>query len=174
VGVFDGTNTYVSLGAGAWTLPTAGLTVACWAYLTDTATSRIFLAKRSSGSDFDGFALHYAQPDDRFYLTITDDNIGWDTAVYESATGRTNQWVHLAATTNFSTNSSLYLNGALVSTDNSPATSIASTSDLQIGGCADASWDMIGRLADVRFYSIALTGSEVRQLYLSELSGAIL
>ncbi len=156
--VFDG-NTSISATAPA---PDAMVTIAGWIKPTSVTGTILY---RGHSSCCLSYELQLVNGKLQFGMT-TSPGSNPDVTVISNSSIPLNSWTHIAVTYSSANNAiSLYVNGALDASGNK--TGIISNSEpaLSIGARIPAANYFSGSMDDLRFYTRALTSSEIGELY---------
>jgi hypothetical protein len=150
---FDGTDDYVDLGTP---LSYTNHTVCGWFKANDTASTKIILDARDSGTDGIFIAVESGE---NITYRVGDGGTSND---LDSSTGYSNEWYHVSATYD-GTTQKLYIDGILVASG-SISISINTTNNAKIGTRSFTSNHLFfdGSLANVGIWSRALSASEVQ------------
>ncbi len=156
---FDGTSSYISVGAPASLDIINAITLSAWVKSPSwhpTAVWRSIFDKSTYGL--------YIQPSSnavRFQLNIT----GVGLTSLDTSALNTNQWYHVVGTYDKdagSNNFKIYVNG-VAQNQGTQTNTIVASSNLNIGLYSGAYFN--GTMDDLRVYNRALSASEVKQLY---------
>lgn len=160
---FDGVNDYVNYGTAESIDLTGNYTISMWVKTSTTSSVKTLYQKNYAALGYRLTYLNYPSTGKLLFYSGS----GSDDSALTSITSDLNNgnWRHLVFQIDGNTQN-LYIDGIL---DNS-RTKVASTapaSSFTIGYHADANRFFKGTIDDVRIYNRALTGDEVRQLYLT-------
>ena len=159
---FNGTTQYVDMGAStpALNLSTTG-TVSAWIYNTSSASQWQAIAGNLDwGSDTNGYILGLDSSTVVWELGNASSNISdnGSTAV------TLNAWHHVAVTWDGTTVLS-YLDGAQQTSDSQTLTPTPSLTNFEISADGANSEFFYGKIDDVRVYNVALSATQIGQLY---------
>ena len=170
---FDETDDYIASDSGVTWGVADKWTISWWMYMDSTALQT-------------WFSLQQATPDRNKIEFITNNGIREIYGVFTDGAGaslqvdtnngvwKTGEWTHVAVTNNGSTTAAdafeFYINGAQVNsqvTAGGPSLTVwANTArTLNIGQQVGTGRNVDGRMADVRMYSVALSATQVREMY---------
>jgi hypothetical protein len=156
---FDGVSNYVVANLIPAVTKTGTYTFSAWVKTNSTASQSIFDNPGSSGNCSDRNGMIYSR-------TVTGDlEFGYyDGVSWTGASGlmSTNAWHHVVGINNAGV-VSLYIDGVLQSGTNAPYATCGSS--LQIGQTFSQGMPFSGQIDDARFYSRALSASDVLALY---------
>ncbi|MHC4640680.1 MAG: LamG-like jellyroll fold domain-containing protein [Planctomycetota bacterium] len=167
---FDGVDDYVDCGnSDSLYLEDEGFTVGAWVKLNSSLNNRWLVAKGAWGNDRNG----------DYWLNLHPNTRNFNFAILTSAgayrspqfSGSTGQWYNITGVFDGSS-LALYVNGQSVGTP-TPVTGSIATNDhiVQIGGEPTKHANIHGVVDEVRIYSRALTGEEIRANIHRRLSG---
>lgn len=166
---FNGINKYVDARNPANLQLTGALTLEGWIKLNDTAANAALFGRgHGLGSDGNyGYFLTYYAPTKSLYFD-TYSATARD-ALYLSNAITDNNWHHIAATWDGTTNSNgkkLYLDGKLVAQKASAVNSIGIPAyNFRIGLDGNGNYPLNGAIDEVKVYNKALTASEIQANY---------
>ncbi|MCF6153373.1 MAG: hypothetical protein E3K38_14040 [Candidatus Kuenenia stuttgartiensis] len=172
---FDGADDYVSIPSMNYD----EISVTAWFYKNqnDTTNADAIFGGWKWNSDIqknEGFDIRFYKttPDTIDFCLVTEDTSGTRTRMTASNNlgDSTGAWYHVACTYNQSTGEQkLYINGALVKTENHPAgnkiTPLSTYSDMRIGHSRVNKGYFNGKIDEVCIYNHALSDQEVQNLY---------
>ncbi len=150
--IFNGSSHYIDTGYGQGIDPSINPhTFSIWARSNDIGKSAMFLAPTSLIGDT---RAYFATYNTKWSMGIQ--NNGWGNGVIDV----TNQWTHVTISMNGST-ASMYINGEFSHSKSYSSYSFSTNFNIARGN--GYHWN--GVVDDVRFYSRALSASEVSTLY---------
>ena len=161
---FDGTDDYVEMGnASDLNVTTGDFTIMAWVYITGyIAGPRVILSKDSNiGGSNSGYGFTYEGSKARLIVegaTAQRATVGATTLVY-------NKWYHMVGTFDYDGAAYLYLNGVQDATSSTATGDVTTTDPFRIGWDAVASRQLTGNISEASFWNIALSSSQVKQLY---------
>lgn len=157
---FDGTDdnlvlpSPIDIGSDAWT-------VIIWFKIDSSSWTYSFITNQSGWSVANVLRVDAGQINYRHYDSTWINETGTDTMT-------TNQWNMVAFVNQWDDTIDFYLNGELDSQWHDSTLSIANWFVDQIGGDWGWSWNLDGKIDDMRIYNRALSAGEVGSLYVSE------
>ena len=178
---FDGLDDYVDLGNDPSLKPTFPLTVSAWINASNLEKISYILGLDDQSSNYYGISFFVRGPEHFNKLATSYGDGGHPSSVNRrSKIGNTtllaDTWYHVTAVIRGATDMDLYINGDndggwYDGTGGSLAYSNGN-SHVATGGYAVVPHNFNGVIDDVRIYNHALSGEEVRQLYLDGTMGA--
>lgn len=161
---FAGDNDYVSLGSINSDF-TGGLTVALWARPTSNGSWARFM-DIGNGAATDNIFFTRVGTSNDLRLDIQDGSLGASQTLTASDAIINNEWHHYAVTVDNSGNAKIYRDGQLLVSGTTGVPGNVTRSNNYIGRSnwsADAYYQ--GRMYDVRLYNMAVTSTEIAELY---------
>ncbi len=156
---FNG-NSYISMGNIAAMHVSSPITLSAWIYTSSTSSLQTILTDRASSNNAQ-FSFRINNGTNLEYYFNTGST--WIEFIANNVI-TSNTWTHVAAT-NDGTNIKLYVNGKVVYSTTTSATPAPSTGNIQIGGWVGATEPFNGLIDEVAYWSRALSGSELLELY---------
>jgi hypothetical protein len=158
---FDGTDDYVSLGAGSTLNITGPITVSAWVKGGSFGAANAVVARGTGAGSTTQYLLTVESGIPRFYIS--------NGAAIFFATGgttlTTGTWYHLTATFD-ATTLKIYTNGVIGTNATFSGTQTTySTNPPSIGAYSTGTFPFNGQIDDVRIYNYALTAGQVKLLY---------
>lgn len=148
--VFNGTSDYIETNTP---FSYTNHTVACWAYLDNSAATRIIFDNREGSGD--GIVLYFDSSDRPAYLV--------NSAFRNTSTAYENVWVYVVGTYD-GTTQKLYIDGSLI-TSQATSQTISTANDATIGRRGDVVTDYFkGNLANVAVWNRALSSDEINSV----------
>ncbi|MDC0231057.1 LamG domain-containing protein [Aureispira] len=157
------TNSYIDHGD---VLDMSGsFSIGGWVYNNGCDYTTI-ISKREGNSPYNGFHLSY-ENQGNFEFVIHEN---WGNGGPQSIVGTpaiSNEWVHIVAVFNAGNSIKLYLNGALVASENTTISSLLNNNAPFLIGSLQTpgSWSWDGKLDDIFIYDKALTSGEINTIY---------
>ncbi len=170
---FDGSNDYINISdSNELDVTTGSMTISLWSKPSNCSVSGSMITKDRSGSGVKPNYVFYGGNSVQFGIS---DGSNWDSFIVSSGyTCSTSSWFHVVGVQDRDAGVvSLYINGVLDNTDDTPGDGYNSSGDLHIAHREDNSESMpgdqteyhAGQLDDIRIYNRALSAGEVAYLY---------
>jgi hypothetical protein len=164
---FDGTDDYVNVPRSS-SYETSNITITAWVFLNNTTANHELVRKQAAGGS--GFDLRWENGAQvRFWVKAGG---SWDNIEINRSKISAGNWHHIAAVYNTVT-MKLFVDGV---EEGSKIHSVGGniqydSADLHIGSGRpeDASYNMNGKIDEVRIYNRALSTDEVKQIYQSNI-----
>ena len=159
---FDGTNDWLSSSNAAFNF-TASFSFGGWFYIDNFSDSRVLVARLSSGSN--GWWSYYDTGPVVAFETFSG---GVSTSLHTSPTLSVSAatWFHVVFTRTANTNTKIYINGSLISTDSDTSENITAGGNLEIGSNTGGSNKLNGRAQDVFIHKdTVLADDDVNRIY---------
>jgi len=157
--LFDGANDYIDCGLASQLDFTGPFTMSVWVNMGTQTTYHMVASKYAANKGWDIYALS-----GKVYVALRGTSA--ITGNCSPVVMTTGTWQHLAVTATLS-EVLVYINGVLQPMVNNTGTwtpDPATASSLQIGA-RSASLPFIGKMCDMRFYDVALTGTQIASIY---------
>lgn len=162
----DGTDDYVTIPYAAGTSPATAITVSIWVKFDDkdrVVTKQTIINNYQS----QGWSMHISSSNLRFNAAV--DGSNYSTA-YPTSNLNNGEWYHVVGTYD-GTDIKLYVNGALVATNNKPGgltyagnMRVCIGAETSPGGCGGG-WYLAGSVDDAAVWQTALSLSEIQTIY---------
>lgn len=161
---FDGENDYVIMPNATNLNPENQLTIMAWAKTRDNKTCKI-----AQKGDWDGHGVHQDKWSGwRGHIRLATNNsvsIGWNNGIPQY-----NEWYHICVTYN-GTLLKLFVNGQLKNSQEVSGNLKVNSRTFSIGSDTGAQKYFNGFIDDVRFYSSALSQTEIQAIYNNQETG---
>lgn len=172
-GYFDGTNDYINLSnPQSLNLTNKGFTISAWINPKAGMTGNWYyniIAKDSLYKNGTGIEIHGSYNRIEFWIRNSTKGITYSVWNYGSISNIAGNWIHIAGVYNMS-KMHLYIDGTLKDSDATVVSPFFSSSDWRIGHAAGALDKYFnGTIDEVRIWNRSLSGSEIYQIYASNL-----
>ncbi|BAQ92647.1 hypothetical protein [uncultured Mediterranean phage uvMED] len=163
--LFNGSNSTIAIPNNSVFNFTTATSISVW--VNRNTTSRDFIIDKGNGSSGSyGWQFEFRDSSDGYIFQINNTADGVPVNLNTGANSTTGNWEHIVVTFDSSVGK-IYLNGVLKDTDTFSGTVSSNTNGITIGtySLAPSGYRFDGKLDQIRFFSKALSSTEVTTLY---------
>lgn len=164
--LFDGLSSYISIPSSvSLKSPNTALTMSAWVNNFDAVLDAPVIVKSSGTANAFQYRMHVSKGS--IYMALNNFSTG---SVTSEGLMMTNDWHHVVATFQNNT-ASFYLDGQLVTQNLLNTTLTPDNLNLEIGRDTPGATEVFkGKIDEVRIYNVALSGTDIMDLYCADLS----